>query len=158
MQAEAMPRTATLFAIASVALLVTGLLMPDAVPHAGIVVPRPHITAGHPSVVAYPLRVSCYCLATLFAVFAFAHSIAFIPYSRGLTHWHFWLSLGCVVWLAVGYTALGIVGSRQTSSQPFGPFATVLAFSFLATVPVFVATQLWFVIDLIRALLTMRAP
>jgi hypothetical protein len=131
--------------------------MPYAAPNQSISVVS-HPASGQPYAIGYSPRVPCYGLAALFALFAFLYPIGYIPFTRTLMRWHFWLSLGSVAWLTVGFVVLGIAGERQASSQPFGVIATLLTFSFLAAIPVFVAAQVWFLVDLVRALIIMRQP
>lgn len=151
-----MPRTQTLFALTSVALLIAGLSMPFLAPTQGITVTYPRPAPGQPYAVMYSPRVPCYGLAAFFAVFAFLYSLWNIPFSRALVHWHFWLTFGSVALAAVGFLVFAIVAEKNLASGPFGPFGIAVTLFFAASIPIFLAAQLWFVIDLIRALLRMR--
>ena len=53
------------------------------------------------------LQTPCYGLASLFGFFACFYAIGYIPFSRTLAPWHFWLSVAGVVLYAVGFVALG---------------------------------------------------
>ncbi|MFZ0662352.1 MAG: hypothetical protein WAM66_06630 [Acidobacteriaceae bacterium] len=150
-----MLRSQTLFAIASTALLALGLLMPYAAPNQAISVTR-HPASGQSYAVAYSLRVPCYGLAALFALFAFFYSIGTIRFSRVLMQWHFWLSLGSVAWLALGWMIFGLVVRGEPVPSRLGIPGTALTLSFLAAIPVFVAAQAWFFVDLVRALIKTR--
>jgi hypothetical protein len=150
-----MPRTQTLFALASVALLIAGLSMPFLAPTQGITVTHSRPAPGQSYAVMYSPRVPCYGVAALFAVFAFLYSL-WIPFSSALVQWHFWLTFGSVALAAVGFLVFAIVAEKNLVSGPFGPFGIAVTLFFFASIPIFLAAQLWFVIDFIRALLKMR--
>lgn len=151
-----MPRTPTLFAIVAAALLIIGLLMPSLSPRDLTSVTTWRPPPGQSYAVAYSPRVPCYALAALFAVFAFLYSLWTIPFSRALVHWHFWLTFCSVLLAAAGVLAFFIAAERDSSSGPFGPFGITLTLLFAASIPIFLAAQLWFVIDFIRALIKVR--
>lgn len=146
-----MPRIRTLFAIVSAAWFLIGLLMPHFAPSQGVTITTPHAT----SAVFYSPQVPCYDLAALFAVFACLYSLGSIRFSRTLMHWHFWLTFGSVLLAAAGFLMFCIVAEKNPGHSLFGPLAITLTL-FAASIPIFLGTQLWFAIDLVRALVTVR--
>lgn len=148
-----MPRTRTLFAVVAAAWFVIGLLMPHIAPRQGFTMTTPHAT----SAVFYSPQIPCYDLAALFAVFACLYSLRSIRFSRALMHWHFWLTLGSVLLAVAGYIVFGIVAEKNLEPGPFGPLAVTLTLFFAASIPIFLGAQLWFAIDLVRAV-TVRHP
>jgi hypothetical protein len=96
-----------------------------------------------------------YGVAALFGLFACLYSIGYIPFDARLVQWHFWLSLGCVVWCVIGEVVFYMAVRGETTPQ-LGTGGQALALSFLATIPIFLATQLLFAFALVRALIKMR--
>lgn len=140
-----MPRTRTLFAIVAAAWFLIGLLTPHFAPSQGFSMTTPHGTS------FYSLQIPCYDLAALFAVFACLYSLGSIRFSRALMHWHFWLTLGSVLLAVAGYLVFAIVAEKNLEPGPFGPLAITLTLFFAASIPIFLGAQLWFAIDLCRA-------
>lgn len=95
-----------------------------------------------------------YAVAALFSLIACLYSIRYIPFQTSLVQWHFWLSVGCVVWCVIGQIVLYM--TLQRDATELGVAGQVLATSFMASIPIFLATQLLFAFALVRALLNMR--
>jgi hypothetical protein len=98
-----------------------------------------------------------YGVAALFGLFACLYSIRYIPFNQSFVQWHFWLSLGCVIWCIIGWVAFYVTVQKEPLPQ-LGATAQALISSFLATIPIFLATQVVFAFALVRALLKMRLP
>jgi hypothetical protein len=98
-------------------------------------------------------------MAALFAVLAFLYSIGYIPFSSAMTRWHFWLSLVsaivCLTGAAIFYWYASI--TPDTTDTKVGLGGTLLAASFGAGILTFVSMQVWFTVDLARALWKMHA-
>jgi hypothetical protein len=96
-----------------------------------------------------------YGVAALFCLFACRYSIGYLPFDKSVIQWHFWLSLGrvvrCVIGQVVFYFAL-----REGARPQLGVAGRAVALSFLATIPILLATQLLFAFVLVRALLRVR--
>jgi hypothetical protein len=97
-----------------------------------------------------------YGVATFFCLFACVYSIRYIPFDTRIVQWHFWLSLGCVVWCIIGLVVLDMAARGGTEPR-LGIIGQALALSFLATLPLFLATQALFAFALVRALIKMRS-
>lgn len=149
-----MLRSQNLFAFAAIGLLAFGLLASRFASASGIT-----ITLGaHNRGYAFSVEMPLYSLAALFATFAFLYSIGYIPFNSTMAKWHFWLSLISVVlcvagWMIFSWYAENAGRSADTS---IGPRGMLVAAAFLAGFLTFVSMQLWFAIDLARALFKMR--
>jgi hypothetical protein len=64
-----------------------------------------------------------YCIAALFGVFAFLHSIGYIPFTSAMTRWHFWLSFVSVLVCFSGAATFYWYASRitDTTDTRLGP-------------------------------------
>jgi hypothetical protein len=148
-----MLRTQNLFAFAAMGLLAFGLL-------ASQFGSLPHLTFGTQNHgYAFSSEMPFYCIAALFAAFAFLYSIGYIPFSATMARWHFWLSLLSVLICFAGAVIFHRYASRitGTADTQLGPGGMLLAASFAAGLLTFVSMQLWFTVDLARALFKMRA-
>jgi hypothetical protein len=90
-------------------------------------------------------------------LFACVYSIRYIPFDTRIVQWHFWLSVGCVAWCIIGLVAFYMAVRGETEPR-LGIPGQALALSFLATFPIFLATQVLFAFALVRALIKMRLP
>jgi hypothetical protein len=144
-----MGRVQNLCVITSVVLLVAGISAPYLTPNTGWDIRLGRTGFG------LSWQTPCYGVAALFSIFAFLYSIRYIPFHQTVVQWHFWLSVVCVLWFSIGEVALYMALRNETSLQ-LGVTGEALALSFLATIPIFLLTQLLFVFELARAVITMR--
>lgn len=149
-----MNRTGHLFATASLMLLIFGLLLA-----------RYFRTSGYMSLhlpvsrVAYaiPLSTPCYGIGALFALFAGLYTISYVPFAKGVSQWHFWLSFIGVSLFALGFGMLGVLGRREVlNHHSFQGSLAVAAFGLILGPWFFVFGQLLFAIGLARAVLEIR--
>ena len=148
-----MLRTQNLFAFAAVGLLAFGLIVSQFGSPGGFTIGTQN--RGY----AFGHEMPLYCIAALFAVFAFLHSIGYIPFSATMARWHFWLSLVSVLVCFAGAAIFHWYASRttDTADTTLGLGGNLVAASFVAGLLTFVAVQLWFAVDLARALWKMHA-
>jgi hypothetical protein len=141
-----MPRTPNFFACAAIGLLAFGLLASKLWPQTGFA-----IQAGARGYL-FSNQMPLYCMAALFAGFAFLYSIGYIPFSATMMGWHFWLSLVSVFVCITGWAIFSWHAERATPATQVGSGEMLVAASFVLGLLTFVSTQLWFVVDLVRAL------
>jgi hypothetical protein len=145
-----MLRAQNLFAFTTIGLLALGLL-------ASQFGSRSHVTIGMQNRgYAIGIEMPFYCIAAFFAAFAFLYSIGYIPFSSTMMRWHFWSSLVSVLVCFAGAAIFSWYAGRMTETE-LGPCGVVVAASFAAGLLTFVSMQLWFAIDLARALWKMHA-
>ena len=152
-----MQRSEHLFAIASAALLISGLLLTRTVgTQNGMSISWP----GSSTTFGIDLWVPCYGIAALFGAFACVYAIPYWRLSTALAPWHFWLSLTGVLLFAVGFTMLGIVASESLGGaappEPSKVALAVTAIGLLVGPVVFLSGQLIFVLSLMRAVAGIR--
>jgi hypothetical protein len=145
-----MLRAQNLFAIAAIGLLAFGLLASKFASQTGFVIGAQNRGYG------FSNQMPLYCMAALFAGFAFLYSIGYIPFSPIMMRWHFWLSLVSVVLCVAGWEIFSWYAERIADTK-VGPGGMLLVASFVAALLTFVSMQFWFAIDLARALFKMRA-
>jgi hypothetical protein len=148
-----MLRTQNLFALTSIVLLALGLLTSQFAFASRFTFQAGAQNRGY----AFSLEMPLYCIAALFAAFAFLYSIGYIPFTSAMPRWHFWLSLVSVVVCVAGAAIFSWQVSRNTTDTTLGLGGTLLAASFAAGLVTFVSMQLWFTVDLARALWKMHA-
>ena len=146
-----MSRVENLCVITSIILLAAGISTPYLTPNTGW-----DVIVGKTSF-GLSWRMPLYGVAALFSLFACLYSVPYIPFDTHVVRWHFWLSLGCVIWCIIGQVVLYMT-LRDETLQHLGVAGTALALSFLATIPIFLATQVLFAVALVRALIKMRLP
>jgi hypothetical protein len=146
-----MARVENLCVITSIILLIAGISTPYIPLNTGW-----SVIVGNTSF-GLSWETPLYWLATLFCFFACVYSIRYIPFDTRLVQWHFWLSLGCVVWCIIGLVVFDVVVRGETEPR-LGITGQALALSFVATLPIFLATQVLFAFALVRALIKMRLP
>ena len=144
-----MNRIDTLFAIASLLLLAFGLIV-TRLKFLGL-----SFISGSASYSFAPQFV-LYGIAGLFAIFACLNSAGYIPFNKTTIQWHFWLSVVSVALLIAGFIWLRFAGLRSTTHTNLGFGDSIMAWSFIASVPIFLFAQTWFAVGLIRAILRMR--
>jgi hypothetical protein len=144
-----MQRVENLCVITGIVLLVTGILLKYVGPDFGWSLSWAHTGYG------FSWHMPCYGLAVLFTLFAFLYSIVYIPFDKTVAQWHFWLSLGCVVLCVLGVVIFSLA-TRGGTTPKLGVAGTAFGMSVIAGIPIFLATQLLFVIQLVRALVKMR--
>jgi hypothetical protein len=140
-----MLRTQNLFALAALGLLALGLLASQFGSQSDLSITTPIRSY------AFSVEMPLYCIAALFAAFALLYSIGYIPFSSTMARWHFWMSLVSVVLCIAGAAVFSWYLSRVTDTK-IGMGGNLVAVSFLAGLLTFVSMQLWFAIDLARAL------
>lgn len=144
-----MLRTQNLFALTAIGLLALGLVLSQFGSQTGVSIStRTHTYA-------FANEMPLYCIAALFAAFAFLYSIGYIPFHPTMARWHFWLSL-ISVFLCLAGAAIFAWYAQKAPEPELGVGGTLVAASFALGVLTFLSMQLWFAIDLARALLTMR--
>lgn len=149
-----MQRTGQFFAITSLMLLILGLSL------ASFLRSSTERSVGWPwSRMDYgiPLDAPCYAVAALFALFAGLYTISNIPFAKGVSQWHFWLSFTGVLLFAIGYGMLAALGSRELQHHETSQGSMAVAAFGLVFGPVaFIVGQLLFVVGLVRAVLETR--
>lgn len=145
-----MARMENLCVFASIILLVAGIATPYLTPNTGW-----DIIVGKTSF-GLSWQMPLYAVAALFSLIACLYSIRYIPFQTSLVQWHFWLSAGCVVWFVIGQIVL--YTTLRGNVPQLGVAGQVLATSFLASILIFLMTQLLFAFALVRALLKMHLP
>ena len=148
-----MLRTQNLFAFAAIGLLALGPLASKLWSETGFTV------GTHDRGYVFSNEMPLYCLAALFAGFAFLYSIGYIPFSPTMMRWHFWLSLVGVFLCVAGWTTFSwyVANEERIANTRVGAGGMLVAAAFLAGLLTFVSMQLWFAIDLARALFKIRA-
>lgn len=144
-----MLRTQNLFALAAIGVLGFGLLLSQFGSQSDLVITTPSRSY------ALSVETPLYCIAALFGAFAFLYSIGYIPFSSTMAKWHFWLSL-VSVFLCVAGAAIISWYLSGTADTKIGIGGNLVAVSFLAGLLTFVSMQLWFAVDLLRALFKIR--
>jgi hypothetical protein len=147
-----MLRTPNLFACAAIGLLAFGLVASKLWPQTGFAI----YTGAHSPVYGFSNEMPFYCIAALFASFAFLYSIGYIPFSATMMQWHFWLSLVSVIVCVTGWGIFSWYVDRMTKTNE-GAGGMLIAAALITSLLTFVSMQLWFAIDLARALFKMRA-
>jgi hypothetical protein len=147
-----MLKAQNLFAVAAIGLLALGLLASKFAQQTGLTI----TTRSRTFMCSNDMPL--YCIAAFFAAFAFLYSIGYIPFSPIMMRWHFWLSLVSVVLCVAGWAIFSWYSehAERIADTKVGPGGMLLAASFVAAVLTFVSMQLWFAIDLARAILKMR--
>jgi hypothetical protein len=144
-----MARVENLFVMTSIVLLIGGLSTPYLPMNTGW-----SIVVGRTSF-ALAWETPLYAAAALFGLFACLYSIHYLPFNARFIQWHFCLSLGCVIWCIIGWVVFGMMVRHKLEPQ-LGVAGQALALSFMATIPIFVATQVAFAFALVRAFIKMR--
>jgi hypothetical protein len=151
-----MLRTQHLFAFTTIGLLALGLL-------ASQFGSQPHLTiqAGAQNRgYAFSSEMPFYCIAALFGLFAFLYSIGYIPFNSTMARLHFWLSLisvaVCIAGAAIFSWYVEYAERTKIVDTELGTSGMLLAASFAAGLLTFVSMQLWFAVDLARALFKMH--
>jgi hypothetical protein len=147
-----MLRTPNLFACAAIGLLAFGLVASKLWPQTGFAI----YTGAHSPVYGFSNEMPLYCIAALFAGFAFLYSIGYIPFSATMMKWHFWLSLLSLVVCVTDWGIFSWYVDRMTNTNQ-GAGGMLIAAALVASLLTFVSMQLWFAIDLARALFKLRA-
>jgi hypothetical protein len=137
--------------IASILLLAGGTTIAYLAANTG-----PSIILGTTSF-GFSWQTPLYGTAALFSTFACLYSIPYIPFHKTVVQWHFWLSLGCVVWCSAG-AVIFYQTLKAGKDGPVGAAGTALVWTFLASIPIFLATQLLFAVELVRALFETHLP
>lgn len=146
-------RIQNLCALTTIGLLALGLVIAKFGPQTGLVIQSDSHSY------AFSQEMPFYCIAAIFGVFAFLYSIGYIPFTSAMTRWHFWLSLVSVLVCFAGGAIFYWYASRitDTTDTRLGLGGTLLAASFAAGLLTFVSMQVWFTVDLARALWKMHA-
>jgi hypothetical protein len=148
-----MLRAQNLFAVAAIGLLAFGLLASKSATQTEFVIQAGANNRGY----EFSNQMPLYCMAALFAGFAFLYSIGYIPFTPAMAKWHFWLSLASVVLCGAGWEIFSWYAkyAERIADTKVGPGGMLLAASFVAGLLTFASMQLWFAIDLARAILKM---
>ena len=107
-----MARVENLFVITSIVLLVGGISTPYLPMNTGW-----SIIVGKTSF-GLAWETPLYGVAALFGMFACLYSIRYLPFNTRIMQWHFWLSLGCVIWCIIG--GLSSIWWREGNRNSFG--------------------------------------
>ena len=145
-----MQRVTYLCGITGIVLLAAGVLVPYLMPNMAWSLHWRGRAYG------FSWQVPCYGLAVLYSLFAFLYSIGFLRFDATVAQWHFWLCLGCIV-LYVSGQAFFDQAMRDDAAHQLGLKGTAIAVSFIASIPVFLALQVLFAFELVRALVKLRA-
>jgi hypothetical protein len=87
----------------------------------------------------------CYGAASVFGFFAFLYSIWNVPWNAKAAIWHLGLSILCIGIFIASSAGLAMDNSTQ-NGPPSKAFFTLFAL-FLASLPVFLLIQCWYLID-----------
>jgi hypothetical protein len=150
-----MLRIQNLCALTTIGLLALGLVASQFKSATGFTIQIGAQNRGY----GFSIEMPLYCIGALFAVLAFLYSIGYIPFSSAMTRWHFWLSLVSAIVCLTGAAIFYWYASRMpdTTDTKLGLGGTLLAASYAAGLVTFVSMQLWFTVDLARALWKMYA-
>jgi hypothetical protein len=145
--------TPRLFALASAAFVVFGLILTKFAP--------PGVSLAFPvhgyRVIDTTVQTPCYLLAGLFAAFACLYGLSRLPFEKRKTQWHFWSSATGATLFALGMVLLGHAGNNYTTHGPpyIQPSMAVLgtaAFGLILGPPIFFMGQGLFLINLGQAI------
>jgi hypothetical protein len=142
-----MLRIQNLFALTSLVLLAGGIAL--SMTSSGLTV-----IAGHRHGFALGFQVPLFGVAAIFGMFAFLYSIGYIPFNPTMPKWHFWLSLVGVALCIIG--ALIFRFGAENAKEPWTLGVNSIVFSVVVGLLAFFSVQLWFAVDLTRAVLSMR--
>ena len=117
-----MLRTQNLFALTGIVLLALGLLTSQFAFASRFTFQVGAQNRGY----AFSLEMPLYCIAALFAAYAFLYSVGCIPFSSAMPKWHFWLSLVSVVVCIAGAAIFSWYVSRNTPDTTLGLGGTLL--------------------------------
>lgn len=142
-----MIRATNVFAAASIALLVLGLVLSN------FIEKTQAMTVGWPGSntrYAIGFQVPCYGLAGLFAIFACSYALGRIQLSAAIVDWHLWLSLSGVAMFGFGFGLLfAHLGAENSAPQPGQGTLIVIAVGMIIGPVSFVAGQLLLMIALL---------
>jgi hypothetical protein len=141
-----MVRATNLFAVASVALLVSGLVLSNFFEKAANMSVRwPGSHTGY----IIGCQVPCYGLAALFAIFGCFYAVGWIRLGEALAGWHLWLSLSGVAMFVFGFALLARVAGEGAAPQSGQGTLLVIAGGMLLGPAIFAAGQLLLIIALL---------
>jgi hypothetical protein len=141
-----MVRAVNLFAAASVALLIVGLVLSnffEKTQQMSVRWPGSHTGYG------IGCQVPCYGLAGLFAFLACFYALGWIRLSEAMVDWHLWLSLTGVAMFGFGFALLARVAAEGAAPQPGQRTLLVIAAGMYIGPAMFVAGQLLLMIALL---------
>lgn len=146
-------RASNLFAVASGALILLGLMLSEFFPKVSSMGFRwPGARLGH----VVGCQVPCYGLAGVFAIFACFYALSSTRLSEATVEWHLWLSLSGVVMFGFGYALLARIGAVGTAPQAGQGSLFTIAAGMLVGPVVFVVGQFIFVISLVQRFALLR--
>ena len=139
-----MTRSAEMFAIAAVILLVAGLLGRFLALNQFVVIQS----------YAFSVRSVCICMAAFLCVFAATYSFWILPLNQKAAMWHFWLTSAAIVlfWLGIYFV---LAGNRQPGDIHGGKAA--MAIAWLTSFPLLLVAQGIFLVNVICGLMRLRA-
>lgn len=144
-----MVRATNLFAAASVALLISGLVLANFFAKTTAMAIR---WPGSQTAYGIGYHVPCYGLAGLFAVFACFYAVGRIQLGEAFVDWHLGLSLAGVVLFGVGFALFALLAAKHSAEQP-GQLTLLISVGGMLLGPlVFLAGQLLFVIAFLTRL------
>jgi hypothetical protein len=147
--------TPRLFALASAAFVVFGLILAKFAP--------PGVSLAFPvhgyRVIDTHVQTPCYFVAGLFAVFACLYGLSHLPFEKRKAQWHFWSSAAGASLFALGMVLLGRAGNNYTHGPPYiqSSMAVMVtaAFGLIIGPPIFFMGQGLFLINLGQAIFAM---
>jgi hypothetical protein len=142
-------RVASLFAVVGLLLVLLGLLV-SRLKSFGVTIQHGD------TAFAFSPQFFLYGIAALFCAFASLDSAGYIPLSKALTQWHFWLSTISVILFIAGFSWLGFAAQRPEPPPNLSVGGTVIAILFVSSIPLFLIAQAWFAVGLLRTILHMR--
>ena len=137
-------RTHNLFAVASVILLILGLLFSVKYQSFSLTLTGPKSTY------AIGYNVPCYGLAGLFALYACSYAAGWIALSKFASDWHLCLSISGVALFGLTFAFFGHI-SAQNLSTPSQLTLWTIVIGFLAGLMTFLIGQIIFAVAIARA-------
>ena len=134
-----MVRTSTLFAAASGALLIVGLVLSNFFGKTQLMYLR---WPGSPTGYIIGSHVPCYGLAGLFAIFACSYAVGWFRMSEAMADWHLWLSLSGVALFGLGFALFARVAAQDAAAHPRQGTLLVIAGGMFLGPATFVAGQI----------------
>ena len=135
-----------LFAAASVALLIGGLVLSNFFEkEANMSVSWPGAHAGY----IIGCQVPCYGLAGMFAIFACSYAVGWLRLGEATIGWHLWLSLSGVAVFGLAFALLGRVAGQGAAPPPGQSTLLVIAGGMFFGPAIFCAGQLLLIIALL---------
>ena len=148
-----MLRVANLFAAASAALLILGLLLSHSLKARQMMSLH---WPGSNTTYLIGCHVPCYGFAGMFAIFACTYAMSWIRLNAAIVEWHMWLSVFGVVMFGVGFALLAHIATGGEIQQPSQRGLLAAGSGLVLGPATFAVGQVLFIVALIRAFAASR--